>query len=262
VTLLRQVYGPSSPPVVPDCLLPHPDRFSVSFDDELERVAAVEPDQLVADLAADGILDSAWIDAARSPARWLHQYVLALRRAWAAVEPLWHRARPLVERETERVGVALAKGAFGHLLDSLHPRGHVEDDRFHVRHLDGPVTLARDLVLVPMVIGPQASLTGMDDGRMSYLAYPLPGARRLDVLIEPTNGLSDLLGRPRADVLRRLDRPTTAGQLATALLLTPSAMTHHLAALERAGLVRRERTGQYVHVHRTARGSGLVALYE
>jgi len=39
-------------------------------------------------------------------------------------------------------------------------------------------------------------------------------------------------------------------------------VTHHLSAMERAGLVTRVRDGRHVWVHRSARGSELVALYE
>jgi DNA-binding transcriptional ArsR family regulator len=39
-------------------------------------------------------------------------------------------------------------------------------------------------------------------------------------------------------------------------------VTHHLTALERAGLVTRERDGRHVWVHRSARGSELAAIYD
>ena len=56
--------------------------------------------------------------------------------------------------------------------------------------------------------------------------------------------------------------PRGIGTLAQLLLAVPSAATHHVGALEAAGLVVREREGRRVTVHRTARGSRLVALYE
>jgi len=74
--------------------------------------------------------------------------------------------------------------------------------------------------------------------------------------------LEALLGQPRTALLRELDRPVTAGRLAHLLHFTPSGLTHHLRALERAGLVRRERRGREVLVQRTGRGARLLALYE
>jgi hypothetical protein len=38
--------------------------------------------------------------------------------------------------------------------------------------------------------------------------------------------------------------------------------SHHLTVLEHAGLARRERRGRQVIVHRTARGTDLLHLYE
>jgi DNA-binding MarR family transcriptional regulator len=43
---------------------------------------------------------------------------------------------------------------------------------------------------------------------------------------------------------------------------SPSGITHHLGALEGAGLIARERLGRRVLVHRTTRGTRLLALYE
>ena len=70
--------------------------------------------------------------------------------------------------------------------------------------------------------------------------------------------LEALLGPQRARVLRELERPQSVGGLAKALIAVPSAATHHVGALEAAGLVVRERDGRRVIVHRTARGSRLV----
>jgi DNA-binding MarR family transcriptional regulator len=45
-------------------------------------------------------------------------------------------------------------------------------------------------------------------------------------------------------------------------MAVPSAATHHVGALETAGLVVRERDGRRVMVHRTSRGTRLVGLYD
>jgi len=44
--------------------------------------------------------------------------------------------------------------------------------------------------------------------------------------------------------------------------LSPGAVTHHLTALERAGLIIREPHGRHVLAPRTARGTSLLGLYE
>lgn len=80
--------------------------------------------------------------------------------------------------------------------------------------------------------------------------------------MQPPTSLKALLGPQRAAALALLDAPITAGRLAKALHTVPAGATHHLRGLEAAGLVTRERRGQYVIVQRTARGTALLELYD
>jgi DNA-binding transcriptional ArsR family regulator len=263
---LGPVFGPDAPRFVPDCLVPASAASVSRFEDELARVAAVTGDELVAEIAADGMLGSPWSLVARSPRRWLGAYVDALQRGWTAVAPLWARAAPLVEREFERVGVAAVRRTLDQLIDRLHPEDGVDDARW-VLDCAGPVPVADELVLVPIVCGPRASISFVDgEGRACRFAYPVPGAFRLvGQAARPAaaeDGLVALLGASRADLLRRLDRPTTPGRLAAQLQFAPSAISHHLATLERAGLVARERSGRHVVVRRSARGTAVLHLYD
>lgn len=79
---------------------------------------------------------------------------------------------------------------------------------------------------------------------------------------KPDGRLVALIGQPRADLLHRLDEPAPAGLLASAMQYAPSVITHHVASLERSGLVRRERRGRQILVHRTGLGSALLRLYQ
>lgn len=267
---LSAVFQPGGTGFLPDCLTPRPTAFTASFDDELERVAAVPCDELASEIDEAGTVASSWSVVARAPHRWRDAYLMAMRRAWSGLAPLWTQAAPLLDREAERVGLALTRGAFGPLLDGLHPRGHVDDDRWIV---DGASrTFATNLRLAPMLTTTKAVLLGTADGTTEhdedvvYLAYPAPGARRLvdNQNRQPASratALEALLGAPRAAILQCLDRPTPAGRLARDLLLSPSAISHHLTALERAGLITRQRAGRQVLVHRSARGTTLLHLY-
>jgi DNA-binding transcriptional ArsR family regulator len=113
-----------------------------------------------------------------------------------------------------------------------------------------------------MLSGPGAAHVWYVEGELTHVVYPVCDAwRLLDETAPPPAALDALIGTQRSRILRFLDRPATAGRLAEALLAVPSAASHHLAILERAGLVARERQGRRVLVHRTARGTDLLALY-
>lgn len=78
----------------------------------------------------------------------------------------------------------------------------------------------------------------------------------------PPSSLQALLGPQRATVLALLNSPMSIGAIADVLLAVPSAATHHVKALEAAGLVARKRRGRHVLVERTDRGTELLILYE
>jgi DNA-binding transcriptional ArsR family regulator len=79
----------------------------------------------------------------------------------------------------------------------------------------------------------------------------------------PEDALIALLGAQRSAIVRFLeDAPATCGLIARTLHLVPAGVTHHLRALEAAGLIRRTREGCHVLVELTARGRALQVLYE
>jgi DNA-binding MarR family transcriptional regulator len=81
--------------------------------------------------------------------------------------------------------------------------------------------------------------------------------------VGPDDALTALLGEQRSAIVRFLDdAPATCGRIARALHLVPGGVTHHLRALEAAGLIQRTRDGRHVQVELTARGRALHALYQ
>jgi len=255
------VLGPfvkSRPHDLPSCLCSLPHRTCsglASLDEDLERIAAIPPDRFAAQLPSNG----EWHAVARNPRRWLHAFARAVRRASEGLQGPWRDATGLLDREAERVGVAAVRGTERELVATRLAPG--------ILKLEGPsppgADLRRRVGMVPMLAGPGASHIWIIDGEPTHIAYPLPDAwRLLDGGAPPPAALEGLLGRQRALILRLLDRPLTAGKLAEALLAVPSAATHHLAILERAGLVERERQGRQVLARRTARGTEVLALYD
>ena len=248
----------TQPPELPSCLCVLPHRTRAGFaplEDDLERIAWMPREQLVAQLPPNGH----WDEVARNPGHWLDRFVRSVRRACEGLEPPWRTAAALLDRETERVGVAIARGAERELIASTFPTELLTMEAAR------PAGAERNggLGMVPLLGGMHATHVWMVDGEISHIAYPVPGPGRL--LERPTAspaGLEALLGSQRARILRHLDAPLPAGRIADTLIAVPSAASHHLAILERAGLVRREREGRRVLVHRTARGTQLLALYE
>jgi DNA-binding transcriptional ArsR family regulator len=207
-----------------------------------------------------------WDAVRRSPRRWLVAYAVALGRIWRGVRDQWTAAAALLEREVERVETAVDRNALPELMGTLHHRARVRNGVWELDDVDS-LSLhvpERGLVVAPVLAGPGAGrATYNDQGRLRAIVYPLPGAHRVldGDLLPPAQALESLLGVQRATLLRLLDRPRNPGELAKEMLVVPSAATHHLRALETAGLVVRERVGNHVSVHRTSRGSALLELY-
>lgn len=250
----------------PDCIAPRPDPGPRSVDDVLKELADTPAETLLRDLAAERLdEDEAWQPAARNARTWVLVYTEALRRVWDVVGPTWSRGAQRLEQEAERVETAAARGAQPELLAGLFSSAPVRDDEWL---LPGDVPRHRriaptGLVVIPMLAGPEACARYHDaDANLTHFAYPIREARELGRAVSPDSELEALLGRPRASILRTLDRPATAGELARMLIAVPSAVSHHLLALEGAGLVVRHREGRHVVVDRTARGSTLLALFE
>lgn len=254
--------------VIPDCALPLPETGSSSAGEALAALAETHPEVLTEQLRAEfgASLPLPWRAVEARPRRWLRAYADALTRAARAAAPIWHEATALIEREVERVGVAVVNGSVRALLATLHPQLRLNGDCLSVprrSQADEHLHLSpRGLTLVPMVCGTHSRLVARDGSAITGLGYPVPGLDRLLSGDRTTShGLAALVGPPRSRLLSALDRPAHAGTLADVLEAVPSAVTHHLGVLEAAGLIVRERSGRRVVVRRTARGSALLALY-
>jgi DNA-binding transcriptional ArsR family regulator len=250
---------------VPDAILPVPQPPQQSLQDGLERVIARE-EALISDIHVCQSAGRAgdWNEPARDPRRWVRSFVVTLARAWNGFEPVWQLAQDSLAREAERVAAAAARGSHRHVLDTLLPDARVRDGRWEIEGFaDEDVGYAiadEGLVVIPLVAGERATMvfdSGMAISHVGYPLHPPEPARR-----PPSRSLEALLGIPRARLLRELGRPASNGGLAAKLQTVPSAVTHHVTALEAAGLVARERSGRHVIVSRTRRGDALLALYD
>ena len=246
--------------VVPDCLAYSPAWGTVSPREELERIRAVSPAQLLAelDIIEQGRQQTAWRGVRNAPATFLRRYQQAVGRVWTAIEPFWQSASGGMDREIARASAAITNGSVAELLAVSQPARIVPTRERSSLRLD-----ERGLVLIPQLAGTaRIDVRRRDGDVLTHMAYPLPGADRILRESAPPESLEALLGVQRTAILRHLDNECSVGALAELLLAVASAATHHVALLESAGLVTRERRGRRVLVRRTARGTALLALYE
>ena len=256
--------------VTPDSVSPLNPILETSVDEQVERLRGLPPDDLLADLA--GVFGSTglpahWRTVARQPRQWLRAYAAATAQVWAAMKPVWREARPLLDREVARVGVAAMRGRLDVVLGGIHPSGRFENGVLKIRDPEpARFDLAgRPLVLVPMVSGGDALICSLDRPDVVWLGYPVPGAGRLfhgRPPLEGGNTLELVLGPVRAQVLGAVSQPITMGELAALTRLTPSAITYHCERLAAAGLIRRERHGREVRVSLTPRAERLGELFD
>lgn len=251
--------------MMPEAVIPSRSVSSLPLKQELERIVALSDAELARDIyvcTASGPTGD-WRRVERDPARWVRAYVCALARAWNGFEPIWRLARDSVAREVERVGVAIAHDAQLELIDGLLPNAGVVDGQWRVQGIHTCELTFSDtgVVVVPLVSGKRAWMVNGLDTMVTDIGYPLNVPRPKLSLTSAPASLDALLGRQRAQLLRTVGRPTSNSRLAERLHIVPSAVTHHVTALESAGLVIRHRKGRNVTVRRTPRGEALLALY-
>ncbi|MEN3285246.1 MAG: hypothetical protein V7607_6386 [Solirubrobacteraceae bacterium] len=254
--------------LVPEPLLGSTNPSGESFTEAAERMMATPTGFLAEEIAACSAAtgNPAWREAERDPARWLRRYVGAVLRAWKGFGPVWCHARTALDREMVRVALATARDAQLELLDGLLAHASVQDGRWNVAcaFYEGRVRFPEDgLVLIPLVAGERSSILSRSGDIIGSIAYPLRCALTVDAATQRSEAtLEALLGVPRAQILRNVGSPASVGTLARVLRAVPSAATHHVAALEAAGLVARNRRGRNVLVRRTLRGDALLQLYD
>lgn len=257
------------PGYVPDFLTPPPLGPLAPIEEELERLRAIPPAQVGAELRAC-LLDprralpaSATDPLLADPAATRDAMAGLLSACWEhLLRPHWPRLRALLDADVADRSRTLAEHGLERLVTALDGRLTWKQGTLHVEsraaadelRLDG-----RGLLLMPSAfVWPELILVG-DEPWQPTLIYP---ARGIGELWSPPPGrppeaLAAVLGRTRARLLVALSRPETTTGLAARLGLSPASVSAHLTALRDAGLLESWRSGRRVFYARTALGTAL-----
>ncbi|WP_194916813.1 winged helix-turn-helix domain-containing protein [Catenulispora rubra] len=267
--VLRPMFAPGTP-VLPDCISP-PIRSSADSPDpgeHLERVREADPDVLLAEL--HGIFGDdvppPWRPVVAAPERWLRGVADVMADTWDAFTPLWSRATELFDREVERIGAAVVRGAPEAVLLGLGSRHHYQDGSLYIedRYPEDFALEGRTLAFVPIISSSAPALCELDRPDLVWIGYAMPGQGRLHsaaTIPARADALGVAVGSARALILRALTTPATMSDIAGWIGATAPAATYHCRQLEAAGLIIRRRQGSRTEVRRTVRGEALVDLF-
>lgn len=237
-------------PYVPDFLVPLPDSYEPSLDDELERVAATPADTVRAQLSRafpDGlpravtrVLDRGGETAVAAVA------ADQLRRCWdATLADSWPALRRVLDEDVRHRAAQAARVGFGDILRDLHPTlrwdgTHLTKDTAY----DLTLTPAPGLVLTPSVFLPWSALWNGSPADV-LIGYPARGRGAVWASPEPVLG-APKLGTRRVALLADLDTPRSTSELASRHKLSPATVSYHLGRLCSDGLVTRRQDGHSV----------------
>jgi DNA-binding transcriptional ArsR family regulator len=275
-------------PYFPEFLIPAPTGRRPSFADSLAQLRATPATAVRASLGrvfSDGPWPASALDLSERPVESLAEIAAELTECYQRlVLPHWDRIASVLDADIAYRSGRLADGGARALFGDIGPDLHLTGDTLVLSEPAGgeqviPVSLAPDgLVLMPSVFNwPDVSVS-RSTSTQSTLVYPARGAATVWQALpawqtlpagQPLpawppspaadgSAVAELLGRVRARLLDMLRSPATTTALARQLGVTPSAVSQHLAALHRGGLVERQRSGRSVLYATTDLGLALL----
>jgi len=196
------------------------------------------------------------------PRRELRRVADALEAYWdRAIAPVWPRIREFLDADIAYRARTLTEGGPAALFSDLAPGVTWEDDHLDVvvaRHEATHELRGQGLLLIPSAFATRPATIDLPPWQMTVV-YPARGIATLweDGTRAP-DGLAKLLGATRAAVLADLGAPRSTTDLSRRLSVSPGNASHHLKALQGAGLATSRREGREVLYVRTPLGDGLV----
>lgn len=257
----------------PDFIHPMPTSPLTRFEEELDRMVAITPEQIRAEVrvAYEGQAIPAVLGPFLTEPRAAVQGLAELmRRYWeSAIADDWQRIRSLLEHDILYRSRQIADGGTRALFADLDETviwddGVLRIDKDcdgHEKFWGGRLDLDdRGLLLIPSVFAWPKVLMVTAPPWQPALIYP---ARGIGMLWDShrdaaPDALARLLGRNRAAVLMALDCPRSTIELAGLLGVTSGGISQQLTVLADAGLVNRRRIRRHVLYLRTLDGDALV----
>src|SRR5215471_11378888 len=251
---------------IPDFLTPPPRVPGPRISDQLEEIRSTPPDQVSEELRrcrdtlprnAHGAVDQMIADPAAARDLLARQ----LQAAWERlVAPYWPRIAAVLDADVAHRSRQLADQGLRPMLDGSDSRIAWGDGAVLVDDgMDLTVELrGRGLVLMPSAYIWPTVVAIVDEPWQPTIVYPARGIASLwQQAAPPPDALVRLLGRTRALLLARLERPASTTTLAALHGLSQSGASKHLIAMRDAGLITGGRHGHEVRYARTQLGTAL-----
>jgi len=251
---------------IPDFLTPPPRVPGPRISDQLEEIRSTPPDQVSEELRrcrdtlprnAHGAVDQMIADPAAARDLLARQ----LQAAWERlVAPYWPRIVAVLDADVAHRSRQLADQGLRPMLDGIDSRISWGDGAVLVDDgMDLTVALrGRGLVLMPSAYIWPTVVAIVDEPWQPTIVYPARGIASLwQQPVPPPDALVRLLGRTRALLLARLERPASTATLAALHGLSQSGASKHLIAMRDAGLITGSRHGHEVRYSRTPLGTAL-----
>jgi DNA-binding transcriptional ArsR family regulator len=269
---------------VPDFLVPVPERYEPSLDEELAAVAAM-PAALVCwqlEMAfrlgppPPAALERSRAGPGRDPRAPLPAAVAEvlaaggeagltarvadeLARLWpVALADSWPGMRRVLDEDVRHRAALASRVGFAEIVGSLHRRMRWDGTEVTLElPYDVRVDATPGLVLAPSVFLPRPAVWLGTPGQV-MIGYPARGRAALWAGPAPPAGEAGVLGERRAALLADLGTPRSTTELAARHRLSPATVSYHLGRLRGAGLVTRRQAGHSVLYERTERAVDLL----
>jgi len=273
--LVRRVtLGPSTPDMglyTPDFLTPPPTTPLPDFQAELEALRQTPAEILAHEVSRAYENETQVAEAARpylsDPQSTLNQLAELLARYWdCVIAPYWPRLRALLEGDVLYRAYKLATEGPQSMFADLHPLVSFASGTLEINKSreDDVRPNGGGLLLIPVVFSWPNLYVITDSPWPPTLAYSPRGVGGLWIEDRPptSEGLKLFLGEIRAQLKKCLLVPSTTGQLAQQLGVTPGAISQQLTQLKKSGLVESYRRGRHVFHRLNDAGHCLLRVFE